>query len=152
MVSDIPFGVASRDKDFLLKSCIKLIQKSGAEAVKIEGGKRFEEKVNMLTEAGIPVMGHIGLLPQQVLQLGGYRKFGKTQEEAESLLEDAKALERAGVFSIVMEMVEPAVAEAVGKAVNVPIIGIGAGKSVDGQILVITDVLGLNTGEIPSIC
>lgn len=149
LVADIPFAVASRSTDFLLETCVRFIQEAGAQAVKIEGGQWVAPKVTELTRAGIPVLAHIGLLPQQVLQLGNYRKFGKTQAEAEVILHDALALEQAGAFALLIEAVEPAVTAKVRDSVSIPLIGIGAGKDADGQILVISDLLGLNSGHYP---
>jgi len=144
IVADIPFAQASLPFDNLLKLCMALLQNAGAEAVKIEGGEAFKEKIAALAAAGVPVMGHIGLLPQQVLKLGGYRGYGKTDAERLSLIKDAKALEEAGVFAMVLEMVDSAAAKEISASVNVPTIGIGAGKDCDGQVLVCTDVLGLS--------
>lgn len=149
LVSDIPFACASRKPDALLELCVRFIQEGGAQAVKIEGGEWAAPRVAELTRAGIPVLGHIGLLPQQVLQLGGYRKFGKTEAEVTALVVDARALEQAGAFALVIEAVEADCARAVRDAVGIPVIGIGAGGDVDGQILVISDLLGLNSGHYP---
>lgn len=149
LVADIPFACASRSTDFLLETCTRFIQEAGAQAVKIEGGEWVAPRIAELTRAGIPVLGHIGLLPQQVLQLGNYRRFGKTPAEADSLVRDALALEQAGVFAIVIEAVEPEVTARVRESVQVPLIGIGAGAGADGQILVISDLLGLNSGHYP---
>lgn len=149
LVADLPFSCASRSTDFLVATCARFIQEAGAQAVKIEGGAWAAPKIAELTRAGIPVLGHIGLLPQQVLQLGTYRKFGKTQPEADSLVQDAIALERAGVFAIVIEAVEPSVTAMVRDSIGIPLIGIGAGPEADGQILVISDLLGLNSGHYP---
>lgn len=144
VVADMPFCCAHFAFDKLLEECRMLFQLSGAQAVKLEGGAEIADKIAALTAAGIAVMGHIGLQPQQVIKLGGYRKFGKTPQERDSLVADAKALEKAGVFSIVVEMTDPVAAEAVAKAVSVPVIGIGSGVNCDGQVLVCTDILGLS--------
>lgn len=149
LVADIPYTCASRNVEFLLETCARFIQEAGAQAVKIEGGAWVAPKIAELTRAGIPVLGHIGLLPQQVLQLGNYRKFGKTPEEAESLVQDAIALERAGAFAIVIEAVEASVTAKVRDSIAIPLIGIGAGAQADGQVLVISDLLGLNSGHYP---
>jgi len=118
---------------------------AGAEGVKIEGGEAMVEQVTALRAARIPVLGHIGLLPQSVRDRSGYRRQGKTPDAAEQLVRDAQALERAGVFAIVVECVVPEVAKQITAAVSVPTIGIGAGPDCDGQILVVNDVLGLGT-------
>lgn len=145
VLADIPFGCAGMSFDRLLDDCRALYQKASAEAVKIEGGAEIAEKVAGLASAGIAVMGHIGLRPQQVFKLGGYRKFGKTPEERAALVADAKALEEAGAFAVLLEMVDDSAAEAVTKALSVPTIGIGSGPACDGQVLVCTDILGLSS-------
>lgn len=129
--------------DRLLEDCRKLVQLGGADAVKIEGGADMAEKIAKLTKAGIAVMGHIGLEPQQVLKLGGYKKFGKTEEEKVKILADAKALENAGAFAVLMEMTDADCAKKVTESISVPTIGIGSGADCDGQVLVCADVLGL---------
>lgn len=144
VIADMPFAVAHRKFDSLLDAAVRLVQQSGADAVKIEGGEKMAKKISKLVDAGIAVMGHIGLEPQQVLRLGGYRKFGKTEDEKERIMRDAKALEAAGVFAIVMEMTDAQLAAEVSRAVSVPTIGIGSGAECDGQVLVFTDVLGLS--------
>ena len=133
----------SHNFDRLLDDCVRLVR-CGADAVKIEGGADMAEKISRLTKAGIAVMGHIGLEPQQVLKLGGYRKFGKTEAEKAAILADAKALEAAGVFVVLMEMTDAECAKAVTEAVSVPTIGIGAGADCDGQVLVLADVIGFS--------
>ncbi len=143
VVADLPFACAHYSFDRLLDYCAKLVQESGADAVKIECGAFLSEKIEKLTRAGIAVMGHIGLEPQQVLKLGGYRKFGKTDAEKEKILNDAKCLEQAGAFSILMEMTDADCAAEVTKSVTVPTIGIGSGTDCDGQVLVFADILGL---------
>lgn len=148
VVADVPFAVVHDDWSKTLAVCVSFLR-AGAEAVKIEGGVSVAPVIRKLVDAGIPVMGHIGLQPQQVLALGGYRKFGKTGEERDSLLADARAVADAGAFSIVLEMTAPDTAAAITAACPVPVIGIGAGDSCDGQILVIHDLLGLS-GSYPS--
>lgn len=150
VVADIPFSVAHDDFSKLLNACRRLMQEAGAEAVKIEGGASLAPAIERLVAAGVPVLGHIGLLPQQYHKLGGYRKFGVTDCEKSELIEDAHALEAAGCFSIVCELIDPACAAAIRDAVNCPIIGIGSGPQCDGQILVSNDLLGLNPGNVPS--
>lgn len=144
VIADLPFACAHYSFDKVLDSCKRLVQEGGASAVKIEGGKKIADKVEKLVDAGIAVMGHIGLEPQQVLKLGGYRKFGKSESEKQSLLESAKALEDAGAFSVLMEMVESSAAEEITKALKIPTIGIGSGAACDGQVLVCFDILGLS--------
>jgi 3-methyl-2-oxobutanoate hydroxymethyltransferase len=150
LVADVPFGEAHYGFDRLLEACQALMQQGGAEAVKIEGGAAMADKISRLVAAGIPVLGHIGLLPQQVHALGGYRRFGKAAAERQSLLADARALEAAGVFAVVGEMIEGSCAGELRQALNCPLIGIGCGPDCDGQILVSTDLLGLNAGKVPS--
>ncbi len=145
VVSDVPFALAYRDLDVLLDGCCRLLQEGGARAVKIEvGSEAVIDKIKVLVEAGIPVVGHIGLLPQTVQVLGGYRSFGKHEQGRMRLLDWAKKLEQAGCFSVLGEMVAPAAALAIKEALEVPFIGIGCGAGCDGQILVINDILGLN--------
>lgn len=150
LAADMPFPEAHYDFEHVLRVCQRLMQESGAEAVKIEGGALLAPTISRLSEAGVAVWGHIGLKPQQVYSLGRYRKFGTTPEEADSLLADALALEKAGVFALLIEMVEPNLARKLSEAVKVPVIGIGSGPYCDGQILVYTDLLGLSTGFVPS--
>lgn len=149
VVADIPFAEAHYDFRRLLRSAQRLMQDAGVDAVKIEGGQSLAPRIARLVDAGVPVWGHIGLQPQQVKRLGRYRKFGVDPGEASSLVEDARALERAGCFSIVLELVDPAAAAAITAAVTVPTVGIGAGAGCDGQVLVCTDLLGLTLGPVP---
>lgn len=149
LVADVPFVEAHFDFKQVLAACQRLMQAAGAEAVKIEGGAGLAGKIARLVAAGVPVMGHIGLHPQQVHNLGRYRKFGVKPAEAEQLLEDALALERAGAFAIVAEMIEPILARTITETLKVPLIGIGAGADCDGQILVCTDLLGMTPGPMP---
>jgi 3-methyl-2-oxobutanoate hydroxymethyltransferase len=130
----------------LLDACAQLMQQCGAHAVKIEGGTAFAPTIARLVEAGVPVMAHIGLLPQRVYQLGGYRRFGRNDEERDSLLEDAKAVEAAGAFVVLGEMIEPGVSAQICDALAVPFVGIGCGAQCDGQMLVSSDILGLTPG------
>ncbi len=150
VVTDIPFGEAHRDFDRLLASSMRCLQEAGSGAVKIEGGESMADRIAALVGAGVPVLGHIGLLPQQVLRLGGYRKFGKTPEERKQLLTDARAVERAGAFAVVAEMVDADCARELAGTLKIPLIGIGAGPDCDGQILVSYDLLGLNPEQSPS--
>ncbi len=146
VVADLPFGDAHLKPGDVVKSCRRLIQEGGVEAVKIEGGVTVAPVIARLVLAGIPVMGHIGLQPQQVNVLGGYRKFGQRVPEADALRADAEALERAGVFAIVAEMMDPRLAADLTRTLHVPVIGIGSGPDCDGQILVAHDILGMNEG------
>ena len=150
LVADLPFGEASLSFDRLLESARSLMQQGGADAVKIEGGRDVADDIEKLVLTGIPVLGHIGLLPQTVKAIGGYRKFGSGREEAESLYTDAIALEEAGCFALVAEMVEAKVASELARQILPPLIGIGSGDGCDGQILVTPDLLGLSNGSIPS--
>jgi len=149
VVSDVPFACAHGSFDRILENCATLIR-AGAQAVKIEGGRDMAPTIEQLTRAGIAVLGHIGLQPQQYYKLGTYRKFGSNPDELDSLLDDAHALESAGAFAIVGEMIHPEAAAAIAKATQIPLIGIGSGPHCDGQILVYTDLLGFNTGTPPS--
>ena len=149
LVADLPFGEASLSFDRLLDSCRKLLQQGGADAIKIEGGRDVADDIEKLVATGIPVMGHIGLLPQTVKAIGGYRKFGETKEEAESIYTDAITLEEAGCFAIIAEMLDQQVANDLSKQILPPLIGIGCGDGCDGQILVTTDVLGWSHGQVP---
>ena len=150
VIGDVPFAVAHRDAGEVLAICARYLQEAGADAVKLEGGVEVAPIIKKLTDSGIPVVGHIGLLPQQVIQLGGYRKFGKTQAEQDSLVRDARALQDAGCFTFVGEMINDEAARAVSDSVEIPLIGIGSGPHCDGQVLVSTDMLGLNPGKVPS--
>lgn len=142
VVADVPFGVAHADFPTVLSACVRLMQ-AGAEAVKIEGGAGLAPLVARLVAAGVPVCGHVGLQPQQVFQLGGYRKFGGKEAEADVVLADALAVEQAGAFAVVGEMLAPALSGVLRRALSVPLVGIGSGEDCDGQILVIHDLLGL---------
>lgn len=148
VVADMPFMSYQSSIERALENCGKML-KAGAEAVKLEGGSEIAHTINALTKAGIPVMGHIGLTPQFVNILGGYKVQGKGEEGRKRLIESAKALEEAGVFSIVLECVPEDVAREVTSAVSVPTIGIGAGRYCDGQVLVINDLVGLFEGHRP---
>ena len=150
VVADIPFAVAHGQFSDLLDACARLMQEAGAEAVKIEGNARMAPTIERLIQAGVPVLAHIGLLPQQFHRIGGYRKFGRTEAEKVILVEDALALEKTGCFALLCEMVEDAVAGAIAQELNAPLIGIGSGPHCDGQILVSYDLLGLTTGKVPS--
>jgi 3-methyl-2-oxobutanoate hydroxymethyltransferase len=142
IVADMPFGTYVT-KEIALKNAIQMFQSTQADCIKIEGGEDKAAIVEYLTSNGIAVCGHIGLLPQSVRSEGGYKVKGKTEEEAVQLIEDAKAIEKAGAFCIVIEGVKSEIAKIVAQNVLIPVIGIGAGKDVDGQVLVFSDMLGL---------
>ena len=142
VVGDLPFMSYQANVSDAIKNSGKLI-KAGADAVKLEGGIEMVDTVRAIVETGIPVMGHIGLQPQTTMLSQGYRVQGKTKESAKKLIESAKALEEAGVFSITLEMVTSEVAKIISESVSVPTIGIGSGKNCDGQVLVIHDMLGM---------
>lgn len=150
VVIDIPFGVAHQSFDCLLQVCMECIQQAGVDAIKIEGGAEMAPKIAALVQAGIPVLGHIGLLPQQAVRLGGYRVYGKTSVEQASLLQDANALVAAGVFAVVGEMIKTDCAAQIAEKIAIPLIGIGSGGGCDGQILVSTDLMGMNLQRVPS--
>lgn len=143
VIGDMPFLSYHVSREESIKNAGRLIQEGGAEAVKLEGGREIAETVRAIVRAGIPVMGHIGLTPQYVHQLGGYRVQGRDEESAVRLLADAEALQEAGVFAIVLECVPAAVAEIITRKLEIPTIGIGAGPHCDGQVLVTHDLLGL---------
>jgi len=148
VLADMPFASYEVSVDEGIKNAVRLVQ-AGADAVKIEGGYDYRKLVKRLVRMGIPVMGHTGLTPQRYLRLGGYRLVGETEEEIEEILRDAKALERAGAFAVVLEFVLADVAKLVTEEVSIPTIGIGAGPHVDGQVLVWHDLLGLYENSPP---
>ena len=141
IVTDMPFMTYHGSIDETLRAVRRIMQEGYAHGVKMEGGAEIAPAVAAIVKAGVPVLGHIGLTPQSVNQIGGYRIQGKTLEEAKQLMEDAKALEKAGAFAIVLELVTEEVAAAISAAISIPVIGIGAGREVDGQVLVYHDVL-----------
>ena len=143
VVIDLPFGSYQGDSKKALRSAIRIMKESEAHAVKLEGGSEVIESVERILTAGIPVMGHLGLTPQSIYKFGTYSVRAKEEAEAKKLIKDAKLLEKAGCFSIVLEKIPAKLAEKVSKPVNIPIIGIGAGANVDGQVLVLHDVLGM---------
>ena len=149
VVGDMPFLSYNLDEAQALSNAGRFLQEAGAQAVKLEGGVHVADTVKRITEAGIPVMGHIGLTPQSVHQLGGYRVQGKTSAEAHELVEDALALEAAGAFAVVLELIPASVAETISQRLTIPTIGIGAGVGCDAQVQVINDMLGLNTDFVP---
>ncbi|WP_421918366.1 3-methyl-2-oxobutanoate hydroxymethyltransferase [Marinifilum sp.] len=143
VVVDLPFGTYQGNSKEALNSSIRIMKEASADAVKLEGGREVLESVNRILSAGIPVMGHLGLTPQSIHKFGTYAVRAKEEEEAKKLIEDAKLLEEAGCFAIVLEKVPAVLAKQVAESVSIPIIGIGAGNGVDGQVLVIHDMLGI---------
>ena len=148
-VGDLPFGSYHVSVEQAVRSSIRFVKEGGVECVKMEGGVERAAAIKAVVEAGIPVMGHIGLRPQAMHQMGGFRVQGKTKEQAELLLRDAHAVSEAGAFSMVIEGVPAAVGKRITAEVKVPTIGIGAGPDCDGQILVFSDLVGLTTGHVP---
>ena len=144
VVVDMPFGSYQGNSKEALSSAIKIMKESGGHAVKMEGGQEIIESIGRILTAGIPVMGHLGLTPQSIYKFGTYVVRAKEDEEAQRLIEDAKALEAVGCFAIVLEKIPAQLAAQVAKMVSIPIIGIGAGNGVDGQVLVVHDMLGIN--------
>lgn len=143
VVVDMPFGSVHASPYAAVENAARVLRESGASAVKVEGGVELAENIRTLTTRGIPVMGHVGLMPQHVQALGGFKKQGKDEEGLNKIVADAKAVEEAGAFCMVLEAVTPEVAQAVCAAVSIPVIGIGAGHACDGQVLVIDDLIGL---------
>lgn len=143
VVVDLPFGAYQGNSKEALTSSIRIMKESGAHAVKLEGGEEILESVKRILSAGIPVMGHLGLMPQSIYKYGTYVVRAKEDEEADKLIEDAKLLEEAGCFAIVLEKIPATLATKVAQKVKIPVIGIGAGNGVDGQVLVVHDMLGI---------
>lgn len=149
VVVDLPFGSYQSDPREALRSAIRIMKESGGHAVKLEGGKEIKDSIKKILNAGIPVMGHLGLTPQSIYKFGTYTVRAKEEEEAEKLITDAIMLEKLGCFAIVVEKIPADLAERVAKSISIPIIGIGAGGGVDGQVLVIHDMLGMNNEFSP---
>lgn len=149
VVADMPFLTFAVSVPESVRNAGRLVQEGGAAAVKLEGGRAVAEVVARLVEIGIPVMGHVGLIPQSVHKLGGFRRVGKTDREAEELIEDARILEQAGAFAVVLESMPAEVAQAITGALSIPTIGIGAGPHCDGQVLVSYDAFGLYDEFVP---
>src|ERR1700675_1226871 len=149
VVADMPYGSYHTDTAESLRNAVRFVKEAGAEAVKVEGGERRLELIARLTEAEIPGMGHVGLTPQSVNALGGYRVQGKRANPAEHLLRDGHAVEASGPFAVVLEAVPRELAAQITRELRIPTIGIGAGPDCDGQILVIHDLLGLTFGQTP---
>ena len=144
VVVDLPFGSYQGNSKEALNSTIRIMKESGAHAVKLEGGSEVKESIDRILSAGVPVMGHLGLTPQSIYKFGTYTVRATTDDEAKNLLSDAKVLEAAGCFSIVLEKIPAQLAAEVSAAIKIPVIGIGAGNKVDGQVLVLHDMLGIN--------
>ncbi|MFO8148523.1 MAG: 3-methyl-2-oxobutanoate hydroxymethyltransferase [Bacteroidota bacterium] len=144
VVVDLPFGSYQSDPKEALRSAIRIMKESGGHAVKLEGGKEVKDSIKRILNAGIPVMGHLGLTPQSIYKFGTYTVRAKEDEEAEKLKSDALMLERLGCFAMVLEKVPAKLAREVAKSVSIPVIGIGAGNGVDGQVLVLHDMIGMN--------
>ena len=144
VVVDMPFGTYQGNSKKAIDSAIRIMKETGGHSVKLEGGSEIIESVKRILSAGIPVMGHLGLTPQSIYKFGTYTVRAKEEEEAKKLLEDAKLLEESGCFAIVLEKVPAKLAEKVAKNLSIPVIGIGAGADVDGQVLVLHDMLGMN--------
>lgn len=149
VVVDLPFGSYQSDPKEALRSSIRIMKESGSHAVKLEGGNEIKDSIKKILNAGIPVMGHLGLTPQSIYKFGTYTVRAKEEEEAEKLLDDAKMLEKIGCFALVLEKIPAHLAAKVAKSISIPVIGIGAGGDVDGQVLVIHDMLGMNNEFSP---
>lgn len=149
VVCDMPFGSYQGNSKEALANAVRIMKESHAEAVKIEGGSEIRESIERILSAGIPVMGHLGLTPQSINKFGTYAVRAKDEAEAEKLVQDAKMLEEIGCFALVLEKIPASLAERVAKEISIPVIGIGAGGGVDGQVLVMHDMLGLNKGFSP---
>lgn len=149
VVVDLPFGSYQSDSKEALRSAIRIMKESGGHAVKLEGGSEIKDSIKKILNAGIPVMGHLGLTPQSIYKFGTYTVRAKQEAEAEKLIEDAKMLERIGCFALVLEKIPAKLAQQVAGMLTIPVIGIGAGGGVDGQVLVIHDMLGMNNEFSP---
>lgn len=143
VVVDLPFGSYQSDPKEALRSAIRIMKESGGHAVKLEGGKEIKESIKRILNAGIPVMGHLGLTPQSIYKFGTYTVRAKEEEEANELIKNAKMLERVGCFAVVLEKIPAKLAKLVAEQLSIPVIGIGAGSAVDGQVLVLHDMLGM---------
>ena len=143
VVVDLPFGTYQSDSKEALRSAIRIMKESGAHSVKLEGGKEIKDSIKRIINAGIPVMGHLGLTPQSIYKFGTYTVRAKEEAEAQRLVEDAKMLEKIGCFAVVLEKIPAKLAAIISKTLTIPVIGIGAGNKVDGQVLVLHDMLGM---------
>ncbi|MEV8475493.1 3-methyl-2-oxobutanoate hydroxymethyltransferase [Streptomyces sp. NPDC051173] len=149
VVADLPFGSYQEGPVQALRNATRLVKEAGVGAIKLEGGERSAEQIRLLVEAGIPVMAHIGLTPQSVNAFGGYPVQGRGEEAAQQLLRDAKAVQDAGAFSVVLELVPAELAAEVTRTLHIPTVGIGAGQECDAQVLVWTDMAGMTSGRVP---
>jgi len=149
VVVDLPFGSYQSDPKEALRSAIRIMKESGGHAVKMEGGSEIKDSIKRILKAGIPVMGHLGLTPQSIYKFGTYTVRAKEEAEAKKLKEDALLLEKLGCFALVLEKVPAKLAREVAESLTIPVIGIGAGNGVDGQVLVITDMLGMDKSFSP---
>ena len=149
IVVDLPFGTYQADSKVALKSAIRIMKESGAHAVKLEGGKLAKDSIERILKAGIPVMGHLGLTPQSIYKFGTYNVRAKEEKEAKALIDDALLLEKTGCFSLVLEKIPNMLSKKVLNKIKIPVIGIGAGSSLDGQVLVSHDMLGMNKDFSP---
>lgn len=149
VVVDLPFGAYQGNSKTALESSIRIMKEAGGHAIKLEGGREVKDSIERILSAGIPVMGHLGLTPQSIYKFGTYAVRAREEEEAERLLEDAKMLEEVGCFGIVLEKIPADLAKRVAESISIPVIGIGAGNGVDGQVLVLHDMLGLNVDFSP---
>lgn len=145
VVVDLPFGAYQSNSDIALASAIRIMKETGAHAIKLEGGEEIIDSVKRIISAGIPVMGHLGLTPQSIYKFGSYNVRAKEEAEANKLKSDALILQEAGCFSLVLEKIPAALAKVVSQSLHIPTIGIGAGPHCDGQVLVMHDMLGINT-------
>jgi len=149
IIADMPFMSYQPSIEVALINAGRFIKEAGADAVKIEGGALRAELIETLTGNGIPVLGHIGLTPQSIKEMGGYKIQGKTSEQARKLMDDAMAVEQAGAFAVVLECVPAGLGETISRSLKIPTIGIGAGAGCDGQVLVFTDLLGISDKPVP---
>lgn len=149
IVADLPFGSYQSNSEKALESAVRMMKEGGAHAVKIEGGVEIQKSIKKIVNAGIPVMGHLGLTPQSIYQFGTYKVRAKEDAEAEKLLFDAKLLEDLGCFALVLEKIPAELAKKVSESISIPTIGIGAGPDCDGQVLVYQDMMGMNQGFSP---
>lgn len=149
VVVDLPFGTYQSDPQKALDSAVRIMKESGAHAIKLEGGKNVSDSISRIVNAGIPVMGHLGLTPQSIYQFGTYKVRAKEEDEAHQLLDDAQLLEELGCFGLVLEKIPAVLAKKVSENINIPTIGIGAGFDCDGQVLVFHDMMGMNPGFNP---
>jgi 3-methyl-2-oxobutanoate hydroxymethyltransferase len=149
VIVDLPFGTYQGNSKEALNSAIRIMKESGAHAVKLEGGREVKDSIERILTAGIPVMGHLGLTPQSIYKFGTYTVRAKEEEEAKRLLEDAHLLEKSGIFALILEKIPAQLAATVAAQLTIPVIGIGAGGGVDGQVLVTHDMMGMNTEFSP---